>query len=717
MENTIKQKIQTILIQLNHGLVEREEALKIALLCAISGENIVLIGPPGTGKSMIARKVADCIEQDNDNEYFEYLLTKFSTPEEIFGPLSIAELKADRFKRNTEGYLPTAKIAFLDEIFKASSSILNSLLSILNERIFHNGSKPQKIPLLSLISASNELPTGEGELSALYDRFLVRTFVDYVSDENFRELFAESKESDTYEKLTKDDLSSISKYADKVVVPEHIVDVLQAIWSKHKTEFKEDNREILSDRRLKKVIKFLRFSAATNGRSEVDLSDILLLKNSIWNHNDNIKKVHDIILKTLKRFSVQIPISQDANNNQNAKSELLTPMRKASTGVIKGFNGSGTKDDPIFIASVEDLSDINRTDIGVKDYYFLQTGDIDCSALTHWNQITFKGKYDGDGYKITNMPQNDPYIFAEIQADSEVVNMTLSSCYLAKKAIDAKIYNCKTDKSIAEQVEKCKIDYCFAGDYLISKEAKDCDISRCSSGNHIATSATDCKITLCETTWNSLLKNAKNCTISDCSATIEANGIPEYSRFGCIVWTAKSTTIERCFASGSLTTNNRDVSFGGIAGGIDESSKITGCATGHFTIKGATVKRIVCSIESSTNSTFSSAIFLSIGDSTRIGDSTSPSLNNNFAIDTVKGEDNVNGKDGKTISTALFKQRFFEHTLGFDFENNWEWDDAENIPKLRLSQLEETNGQNGGTNDSAQTEDSLVAQVRANIWL
>ncbi|HRF57585.1 MAG TPA: hypothetical protein PLV58_09330, partial [Campylobacterales bacterium] len=130
-------------------------------------------------------------------------------------------------------------------------------------------------------------------------------------------------------------------------------------------------------------------------------------------------------------------------------------------------------------------------------------------------------------------------------------------------------------------------------------------------------------------------------------------------------------------------------------------------------IKGAIVKRIVCSIESSTNFGF----ILSISNSTRIGDSTSPSLNNNFAIDTIKGEDNANGKDGKTISTALFKQRFFEHTLGWDFENNWEWDDAENAPKLRLSQPEETNGQNGGTNDSTQTEDSLVAQVRANIWL
>lgn len=158
----MKQKIKTLLEQLNHGLVEREDTLKSALLTVLAGENMVLIGPPGTGKSLIARRIADSFAHSDDtnshNRYFEYLLTKFSTPEEIFGPLSITELKADRFKRNTAGYLPTVKIAFLDEIFKASSSILNALLTILNERIYHNGADPQKVPLQALIAASNELP-------------------------------------------------------------------------------------------------------------------------------------------------------------------------------------------------------------------------------------------------------------------------------------------------------------------------------------------------------------------------------------------------------------------------------------------------------------------------------------------------------------------------------------------------------------------------------
>lgn len=187
----IKQKLATLLAQLNEGLVERDEAMKLALLSLLAGENILLVGPPGTAKSLISRQVAKVLKDDDKEgaSHFEYLLTKFSTPEEIFGPLSISKLKEDRFERNTSGYLPSVQVAFLDEIFKASSSILNALLTILNERIYHNGALVQKVPLRSLIAASNELPTGQEELGALYDRFLLRSFVDYVSEDNLHKLF------------------------------------------------------------------------------------------------------------------------------------------------------------------------------------------------------------------------------------------------------------------------------------------------------------------------------------------------------------------------------------------------------------------------------------------------------------------------------------------------------------------------------------------------
>ena len=254
LQVTIKQKIETILSEINKGLVGRKDATKAALLTMLCGENLVLIGPPGTAKSMVARRIADCIESDDDNKYFEYLLTKFSTPEEIFGPLSISELKADRFKRNTNGYLPSAKVAFLDEIFKSSSSILNSLLTILNERIFHNGSTPQKVPLLSLVSASNELPVGEEELAALYDRFLVRIFVGYVDESDLHLLFADDKYEGITERIGIAELEYINKAASEVVISETIIEIVRSIWKQHKAMFKEDNRESLSDRRLKKVI-------------------------------------------------------------------------------------------------------------------------------------------------------------------------------------------------------------------------------------------------------------------------------------------------------------------------------------------------------------------------------------------------------------------------------------------------------------------------------
>jgi len=304
----MKQKILALLKELNYGLVERDQTLKTALLTVLAGGNLVLIDPPGTGKSLIARRVAEGLNHSNDNnvDYFEYLLTKFSTPEEIFGSLSISELKADRFKRNTTGYLPSVKIAFLDEIFKASSSILNALLTILNERIYHNGAQAQKVPLQAQIAASNELPTDQEELNALYDRFLVRSFVDYVSEENLPLLFAHSEPPNIQTHITADDLADIKNAVQPVTIPPEICEAIQQIWIQHKETFKEDRRETLSDRRLKKVLHLLRVSAVINGRAELDLSDVLLLKDCLWNHQDNAQKVRGLIIKTLRSCSCQV---------------------------------------------------------------------------------------------------------------------------------------------------------------------------------------------------------------------------------------------------------------------------------------------------------------------------------------------------------------------------------------------------------------------------
>lgn len=284
---TPRDRIQKIRDLMLSDLVEREVPIRLALLSALAGEHLLLVGPPGTAKSLVSRRLHLAFA---DAPYFERLLTRFTVPEEIFGPLSVKALENDRYERLTDRYLPTASIAFLDEIFKANSAILNALLTLLNEREFDNGTKRVEAPLIAVVGASNELPK-EKELEALFDRFLLRLHVGPVSKEGFEQLLTlrgqptPSVPDDL--KLTREDLRAFQDAAEKVTLPPEIVEMLGQL-----REFCLANKLPVSDRRWRKVVKLLQTSACTNGRESVNIWDCWLLQHCLWNSPEDREKIH-----------------------------------------------------------------------------------------------------------------------------------------------------------------------------------------------------------------------------------------------------------------------------------------------------------------------------------------------------------------------------------------------------------------------------------------
>jgi MoxR-like ATPase len=270
------------------GLVERDVAIRLALIGALAGEHLLLLGPPGTAKSLVARRLRLAFA---DATYFERLLTRFTVPEELFGPLSIKGLEEDRYERLTACYLPTASIAFLDEIFKANSAILNALLTLLNEREFDNGTKRERTPLIGVIGASNELPEGE-ELDALFDRFLMRLHVGPVSTDGFPTLLRLRGDAEPDVpadlRLTDADLRATRAAAASVEVPGDVEALLIAL-----RDWCAAEHIAVSDRRWRKVVKLLQVSALTNGRSTVSVWDCWLLQHCLWSEPEKREKLYD----------------------------------------------------------------------------------------------------------------------------------------------------------------------------------------------------------------------------------------------------------------------------------------------------------------------------------------------------------------------------------------------------------------------------------------
>ena len=325
------------------GAYEREEVIALALLSAIAGESIFLLGLPGVGKSMVARRLKMAFKHANS---FEYLMSRFSTPDEIFGPVSITKLKdEDTYERVIEGYLPTADIVFLDEIWKAGPAIQNSLLTALNERIFRNGNHDIQLPLKSIISASNELPAEDEGLEALWDRFLVRYVEQPISGRSaFVKLLTLRGEEcviDDGQQFSDDEYTMMQQQIDMIVIPDLvcniICDIRDVLSDRNKaTEVMPAAAEppYVSDRRWRKIMGILRTSAMLNGRFQVDPSDCLLLEHLIWDNDEQIPGVKHLVANTIvSKLGVDIPRSIDIDDMETMTftepvGKLLSPDGK-----------------------------------------------------------------------------------------------------------------------------------------------------------------------------------------------------------------------------------------------------------------------------------------------------------------------------------------------------------------------------------------------------
>lgn len=297
-----KERMHDLIKLLSKDLFERQEIIAVTLLVCLTKQSIFYLGPPGTAKSMIARRISSAFLNNN---HFEYLMQRFSTPEEIFGPISITELKKDNFKRKTDKFLPSAEFAFLDEIWKSSPAILNTLLTIINERIFRNGIEEEKVPLRSLIAASNETPPSGQGLEALYDRFVARLYIGPITDKNNFESLIESYNIDTYISVP-NNLKIANKEWDiwlseieKVQISKETKSIIHTI--RYKLDEKKEELEVyVSDRRWQKIARILKAAAYFSDRKETNIVDTLVLRHCLWTNEDNREVVMEIVEESVK---------------------------------------------------------------------------------------------------------------------------------------------------------------------------------------------------------------------------------------------------------------------------------------------------------------------------------------------------------------------------------------------------------------------------------
>ncbi|MCE4611008.1 MAG: MoxR family ATPase [Desulfurococcales archaeon] len=316
------QLARRFLVELEAPFVGRHEQALVITLALLSGEHVVLIGEPGTAKSALARRAADLINA----RFFKYLLTKFTEPSELFGPLDLKLLKEGKYQRVTRGKLPEAQIAFLDEIFNANSAVLNSLLSIMQERILYDGYTEIIVPIWTIIGASNRVPE-EPELEALYDRFLFRDYVRPLDQDYWDKLldYAWRLERGDIDKprplMTLKELYTMHKHVMSIDVHSVKPSLIKMFL------VLEEKGMHVTDRRKGKILKAIAAHAFLNGRRVANESDLIVLKYTVPKDPEDFEKINVILMEELKTKERVLRELMEIKNNVESARRIIARLQ------------------------------------------------------------------------------------------------------------------------------------------------------------------------------------------------------------------------------------------------------------------------------------------------------------------------------------------------------------------------------------------------------
>ena len=294
----LRERLNRFRVALARFFVNRESLVELMTVCAIAQEPLLLVGQPGTAKSDLVTKFRDALGIPTE-DYFEYMLTRFTEPSEVMGPIDINLLREGRYVRRVLGKLPTARMVFLDEIFKSNSAILNTLLTILNERKFYQDGQPTPVRLVMLFAATNDIPE-QSELEAMADRFILKIETKPVKDRHFAELIDAGVMNEAYRAsgqkpwargaASLEDFLNFKRFMDlsfgasrepgrdrELWFPRAVFAEMRRIVRALETE----DKVMVSDRKLVKLYRVIRAQAFLNHGGAVQHADLGLDRKSV----------------------------------------------------------------------------------------------------------------------------------------------------------------------------------------------------------------------------------------------------------------------------------------------------------------------------------------------------------------------------------------------------------------------------------------------------